>query len=962
VNVLFRFQLTLEVSVWLPKVVSMGSEVVQRHDDGGSSHPALRVLWGKSNAAGSVHLLLAHLLDTAAVAELMWDRYLAPALKDKLDSSCDGDGRAVFALLCGLHDVGKASPAFQSKVPALAAEVRAAGLTWPELDGRAQRWHHSLAGAVVLKRVLRGAGWNREAISWVWPLVAGHHGSVPGEERLRPPMRGHAQGLGAWEPVQEQVVRRVVDELAVDSGGLAPMGTPSRAVQLAISGAVIMADWIASDDRQFPGVGDLDQVSMPRARERAENAWNRLGLRGGWCPSDLSLGHDLVGRRFGLPARPAQSDAIELAERMPAPGLLLLEAPMGEGKTEAALAAAEVLAGRFGADGVFVGMPTQATSDPMFTRVRAWLSSVAPGVPVGLLHGKRRFNSEWQSLQGHVRFEGVDEYGLTDGYGLAAQSRAQVIGEIPAEWFLGRKRGLLAPVTVGTIDQLLHAATRTKHVMLRHAGLAGRVVILDEVHAYDVYMSQFLFEALRWLADAGVPVVLLSATLPPDMRRELVGAYLQGASQRRDLDLSTLPAVSGYPSGLAVCLADNEPWSEASASQPWRSPTRVTVDVLDEGSTDGPEIVAEVLREALRAGGCALVVRNTVARAQRTYAALREDFGADTVLLHARLTAGERADRTERVLDFLGRPGPGTPRPRRLVVVATQLAEQSFDVDVDILVTDLAPVDLLLQRVGRLHRHARSDEDRPPPVRGPRVVVTGMARRDDGPPRLPLGSRFVYGDYLLLRTAALVEEAAAAGGWSIPDDVPSLVARGYGSAPLVPASWVDATAAAEEKWDTDKDLRAGRARSFLLAGPEALGRETLEGLHELATADLDDDDKVAAVVRDGDPSVEVVLVCRDRSGAYRTLDGRPMGPNGEAVSDAAVLEEVIAATIRLPARPEITAAALDELRPLAGWDVDPWLRRVRALLLDDELSAMLGGHRLTYDRELGLIDQREEPS
>src|ERR1035438_3673138 len=113
--------------------------------------------------------------------------------------------------------------------------------------------------------------------------------------------------------------------------------------------------------------------------------------------------------------------------------------------------------------------------------------------------------------------------------------RAGMGPELPAEWFLGRKRGLLAPVTVGTVDQLLHAATRTRHVMLRHAGLAGRVVILDEVHAYDVYMSQFLFEALRWLADAGVPVIVLSATLPPQLRSGLVRAYLQGALQQRDL-------------------------------------------------------------------------------------------------------------------------------------------------------------------------------------------------------------------------------------------------------------------------------------------------------------------------------------------------------------------------------------------------------------------------------------------
>jgi CRISPR-associated endonuclease/helicase Cas3 len=207
------------------------------------------------------------------------------------------------------------------------------------------------------------------------------------------------------------------------------------------------------------------------------------------------------------------------AARMPRPGLMIIEAPMGEGKTKAALLAAEILAARFGMDGVFVGMPTQATCDPMFSIVRRWLAGLDTTLAdqVALLHGKRRFNSEWQQLltgndnpDSVYRSVGEDEFGLADPY-LADDCDACSTGRpqrsAPAEWFLGSKRGLLAPFAVGTIDQLLIAATRTKHVMLRMAGLAGKVVVLDEVHAADIYMSQFLEEGLRWLAQAGVPVV-----------------------------------------------------------------------------------------------------------------------------------------------------------------------------------------------------------------------------------------------------------------------------------------------------------------------------------------------------------------------------------------------------------------------------------------------------------------------
>ena len=920
---------------------------------------ALGVLWAKSDADGTPNLLLQHLLDTAAVAELMWDRFLAPTVKRRVDVCCGDRGRDLFALLCGLHDVGKASPAFQAKAPELAARVMNIGLTWRDLDRQSQQWHHSLAGAVVVRRALSEAGWDRDAVNWVWPLVAGHHGRIPSAGvLLRLPGRGNAQGIGLWEVAQDELVERVASALGLELASVSPVCMPRRADQLTLAGAMIMADWIASDERHFPGVDTFDNVSMRGARERAAAAWQHLGLRGGWSHGLLPKGADLVFARFKVHARPSQIDTVALAERMAAPGLLIVEAPMGEGKTESALAAVEVLARRFGADGLFVGMPTQATSDPMFSRVRRWAGSIEPGLPVGLLHGKRRFNREWHALLRGVHFDDADEYGCEDPYGRATRKGAAAASELPAEWFLGRKRGLLTPLTVGTVDQLLHAATRTRHVMLRYAGLAGSVVVLDEVHAYDVYMSQFLFEALRWLADAGVPVIVLSATLPPRTRRDLVCAYLQGALAKRDIDLVDLPSAAGYPNALSVCVADGEPRFEQRSSKAWRATARVQVEILEEPPDGGPEPVLALITETVREGGCALVVRNTVARAQQTYAAIRENFGADVVLLHARLTAGERADRAERVLAALG-PHGDQPRPARLVVVATQLAEQSFDIDADLLVTDLAPIDLLLQRVGRLHRHQRPESDRPARVRSPRVIITGVANLNGGLPTFPRGSSYVYGDHLLLRAAALVSEAVAGDGWSIPADVPRLVGRGYGDEPVGPASWRDAAEVAREEWDQSQADRQAHAEPFLLSGPDYLGTPTLAGLHERSVADLGDDDKVAAVVRDGDQSVEVVLVRRSDRG-YLTLSGRSLGVHGEAVSDEAVLDEVVQATVRLPASRGLTEAALAELRPLPGWgDDDPWLRHARALVLDGDMGAHLGGRRLTYDAELGLIDQRE---
>ncbi|MEU4779006.1 CRISPR-associated helicase Cas3' [Micromonospora sp. NPDC023633] len=919
---------------------------------------ALAVLWGKSNAGGRANLLLQHLLDSAAVGELIWDFYLAPAVKRNLDDSCQGQGRVVFALLCGLHDCGKAVPAFQCKDDGLSQKVRRIGLVWPALNAEARRWHHSCAGAVIASRVLLASGWSPETVGWVWPVIAGHHGLIPSDEifavarRLR-----NAQGRGGqWETAQDQVVQAVASALDVDLRRLSSVRVPRRGVQLALSGAVIMADWIASGEH-FVGFDEIADVSMSAARERARDAWSLLDLRGGWVGDSYVPVPDLVAARFGRgPARPVQAAAVTLAEQMSAPGLVVIEAPMGEGKTEAALAAAEVLGRRFGHNGVFVGLPTQATSDPMFERVLAWAEAVEPGLPVGLLHGKRMFNPRWAQLQSQVRFVGIDEYGCADEYATGS-GRWVKPDQAPPEWFLGPKRGMLMPVAVGTVDNLLHAATRTKHVMLRHAGLANRVVVIDEVHAYDVYMSQFLEEALRWLADAGVPVILLSATLAPGQRAALARAYEQGARGTREVDTSMVAAITGYPVIHAVSVDDPAPVCQTPPT--WRSSAAVTVRVVQESPKDGPDAVVDLLAEELSEGGCALVIRNTIGRAQQTYQALQKVMRDDeVVLLHGRLTVGERADRTAKILNLLAAPGaPGAVgRPARLVVVATQIAEQSFDVDADLLVTDLAPVDLLLQRIGRIHRHDRPATDRPVRLRRPQVVVTGMTTGANGVPVFPSGSEFVYGRHLLLRTAVLVQEAAAGRGWSIPADVPDLVRRAYGDEDITPEQWRESSSQAHLQWVATERQRQGAAASFLLCDEENLGATNLVGLHGRATGDLPDDDAVAAVVRDGPETVEVVLVRAEHSG-YLTLQGSSLGPNGDGVSDPEIARSVVGSTLRLP--PALTAAAKADLKPLPGWDGNAWLRRSRALVLDGSFSTSLGGHRLTYDADLGLLHTRQ---
>ncbi|MFE5595473.1 CRISPR-associated helicase Cas3' [Streptomyces sp. NPDC056549] len=927
--------------------LSLSAEVVEQ----------LGALWGKSaaKAGGDMNLLLSHLLDTAAVAELMWDRYLAPRTKGVLEEVSGGRGRMLFVWLCAVHDCGKATPAFQEFDAAGAARTRASGLAWRSAALKSRRWRHDKAGGRLLIDVL-GREWRREQIGWVWPLIAGHHGAFPSAGVLsdRAVPREH-QGRGAeWGGVQRALVEVVTRCVGFGSvADVCPRLVPSRAEQLELSGLIVMADWIASDSRYFLGIDRIERVGLEVSRSRACAGWEALRLRGGWGVLPDPDDGDLVKARFGQKGRSSQDQLVAFAREVPVSPLCIVEGPMGEGKTKAALVAAEVLAARFGADGVFVGMPTQATSDPMYSQVRKWLKEFGGDLEsqVALLHGKRMFNPEWReaSTPGSSEeccsdgssFDGIDEE--DELYGIASR-QAERYG--PIEWFLGRKRGLLCSFAVGTIDQLLFAATRTRHVMLRFAGLAGKVVIIDEVHAADVYMQQFLVEALRWLGQARVPVVLLSATLPPSQRRALVEAYVSGQVGAVDPVVLEVPEPTGYPSITGAYVRDGQAEFVCRSTTSWREAYPVALEWLPDVS-DGGGLVAERTAREVAGGGVALVVLNTVERAQGAFRVLDAMYPGEVHLLHGRLCTAHRADRTAACLSRLG-PAAGAARPKRMIVVATQLAEQSFDIDADILVTDLAPIDLLLQRIGRLHRHEGTV--RRPALASPRVLVTGIVP-GEGLPVLHGGSEAVYGRFRLLRTAAVVERTLADGGtWSVPSQVPGLVAEVYGERGVCPSEWGEAEEKARAKWEASERDRVAAAEGFLLAGRGEWSRPTLSGLHYGQAGGVGDEKDLEAVVRDGKRSVEVVIV-RRCGGGYTALDGAALGVHGEASEH--VLDEVLGGTTRLPAR--LTKAAESELRPLDGWRGHPWLEHTLALVLEEDGTARLGEYEVSYDFRLGLM-------
>jgi len=886
------------------------------------------------------------MLDAAEVAGVLWDSHLSESVKRLIRNSaggCDASARRLVQFVAGVHDLGKASPAFQIKNATLAAALREAGVQLCRPGSTAAGWHHTLAGGAAIKQLLAGTPWE-ESGDWLRAVIGGHHGVYPtvGEYRIRYDVR-EAHGQGDWEQSRHDTLLWLLRKLEIipPAGTLADLPNwltvPTPATQILLEGLVIESDWIASNGEVMPGVWDLDQISVDSSRRRAVDAVAQLRFSPGWTLRDID---DVFATRFSARTpRPLQKETQAAVSAMRGPGLVIIESPMGEGKTEAALVAVEILARLFGFLGVFFGLPTQATTDAMLSRFLPWLRLLQPGAAVALSHGKSIVNAEYSTLEqwrsGEVGMDcGCDVYR-------------------PSEWFSGRKRLLLSPHVVGTIDNLLIAGAKVGHVALHHLAFAQKVVVLDEVHACDIYMSEFLERTLSWLGASGVPVVLLSATLPATTRRKLIRAY---TGEDREV-------ADSYPQ-ITVATADDTTVSTPPAS----TSKTVAVRVLDESGLGGANTAAgdtavgNLLSDQLADGGTVLIIRNTVKRAQNLYAHLRARFGDDQVLLlHSRFTAADRAGHTDELLSRLGDTAEGATRPQngqRLIVVATQVAEQSLDIDADLLITDLAPIDLLLQRIGRLHRHRTNDHLRPARLREPTVIVTRM--RDDttasGDPRMGFPARilgFIYPTALLARTAQFLYRAASL---AIPDDIHSAIAEVYEpdryrcDNPI----WTDALTVWDADRSVDDETMKTHAKNAALDPPG----EAVDGINAR------EHDAERVMVRDGDMPLEIALL---RTGSDGLLHGigtdvsfHPDGTSTGELSAAEVGKRTIGSTVRISDH-HLIGALIDQPAPLA-WADHPWLARLGALILDENGTATVAGSggsiHVSYSSETGLSSRR----
>lgn len=902
-----------------------------------------QALWAKSGDESGHLSLPQHLLDAAGVAGAVYDIWVSESLKRRLADGlnlADEKVRDLYIWLAGTHDVGKACLKFQTQLERKGGyEHLISNLTDSDLPLRMSgleksrdKMPHGICSGVLIANWLMDQGFDYPTAEWLASAADAHHG-VPSSDGEK----DHIETILTTYPKKWQDVHRELLDKMADVTGIRPTldalrvseVTDTTAIQL-LTGLVVIADWIASNPEAFPMV--LSSNQDERVRSGMSSTDLTRPWRGKPAQSDID---EHFQNSFNWPkhyrARSVQTGMVEAAKTVAEPSLIILEAETGVGKTEAALAAAHIIANTTGAQGIYFAAPTMATANGLLERTMTWAKNVTDAGSVSslyLAHSKNQLSEPYQRL----RFNGIGEDSPA-GENVVASS-----------WMSGRRRGLLSNVVVGTVDQVLMMALRQRYSMLRHVALAGKIIIFDEVHAFDTYTSDYLETTLEWLAHYGATVIIMSATLPPERRTALVKAFT---------------GQTPYTASTAYPLITVASQSGQQSITPEPSPTNLeaAIQVVDDSLDELQHVISTLLDD----GGVALIICNTIARAQETYRAFKHAHPDEVELHHAGFMAWERAQKEDRLRGDLGpNAHRGSGRPHRKIIVATQVAEQSLDIDADVLVTDIAPMDLIIQRIGRLHRHNRPDADRPLQLREPKVFVRGIESLVPHPV-LNSGAEAIYGSAILLATLLHLPKT-----FKRPDDVAALVRKVYATEQNVPAEWA-------EEWDKaliadgEREQRAhARSKSFRMNPPDDCRRlSDLFGDLQQATLTLGDDEAGAAQVRDSEPAVEVIPIVGDAN------EYAPLGTNWVITGDPELSYRqafhLASSAVRLPTRMtrydadfEAVVGTLEQQTPTA-WNKHYLLKGQLALPLDEEGKAVLGRFKIRYTSELGIEILSDKP-
>lgn len=609
-------------------------------------------IWAKTAPKKS---LIDHMLETGIVTECLIDAdgMYRPVLSRLSEiTGCDNNKlSAKIVFICAIHDIGKAHPIFQGRDAETLEILRRKNLNQASFD---TRFRHEQYGANIFDR-LSAEDVDIKNSDIISQIIRMHHQKEQKKNSDIDIIKiDDKEKAKKWRHIQKEIYDYIKNVFHFDNLNLINKNISKSelfVVQNAILGIMITSDWIASNNYVFDNqpYKNIDEFLKSRKLQALKFLNNEGMIR-----QQIPVMQDFKSA-FGFNGRPVQNDVEKIVHKNDIK-CMLIESDCGSGKTEAALYAAAVLGNRSGLSGIYMGLPTGVSAEAIQNRVDEFLTS----------HGMR--NTKLYTSKSMLLREPDKKPIWTD---------------------ISRQR-LLTSSAVGTVDQVMTVARLARFESVRMNGLASKVLIIDEIHAYDTYMLAVIRGLLMICGELGVPVIMLSATLPISTKKGLLGVV-----GNRDMELH-----NGYPM-ISYVTKDGDVYEQVSNQyMPDKKISCKLLPILNDNDK-----IARYAVDVVKDGGCECVIMNTVADAICVYDKIKKNKKNDCkiILYHSRMTINARDKTSRKILAMCGKDR--TKRPERVIIVGTQVLEQSLDIDVDYMITAICPIDLLFQRIGRYHRH-----------------------------------------------------------------------------------------------------------------------------------------------------------------------------------------------------------------------------------------------------------------
>ncbi len=680
--------------------------------------------WGKAKSETTdgepeYHLLVYHCLDVAAVGKIILDKN--PNLHKRLSIISKIEEnllKTVLLFFLAIHDIGKFSESFQFIFPNLCKKLL--GVARSDKQPYSKKFGHDSMGFLLWKKFIFkqlmnlikekiGENFDTEdwgdIIIWFGESACGHHGlpAIIANNSLesyfsdtdKQAAMDYVEDLLKFFPIQDLFAIDIEKKYDILLKNLCE-------ASWGFAGFIVMCDWIGSGEtfKYHSNEHSLNDYWNTIALKRAEKAVEQAGILP--CKSNREL--NPLTELLNLPKNVQLTSLQELVKNIPLtdePQLFIIEDATGAGKTEASLILLNRLMALGVANGFFLALPTMSTADGIFPRIqKPYKNLYHPDEKPSLIlsHSLAKLSKKINETIIYSSFIGKRQIYEDD-----AEFRCQ-------SWLTdNRKKSLLAHAGVGTIDQAFLSVLKAKYQSLRLIGLVGKILIVDEAHAYDAYMNKELEVLLQVHAALGGSAIVMSATLPFDTRQKLSDAFLKGLG-KGSFDLSEKQA---YP-----LLTHVSSESKINSEKPFSPKNQMHDKERQIQFLHKEEEIDNVIMKSIQAGKCVCWIRNSVRDARQSFQRLSA-IHQNVELFHARFTIADRLTIQNGVMACFnrGRGNQSDQRKSRLLI-ATQVVEQSLDLDFDVIISDLAPIDLLLQRIGRMHRHIR-DKFGNPKDKGP---------------------------------------------------------------------------------------------------------------------------------------------------------------------------------------------------------------------------------------------------